>query len=339
MLETKEEKKAKAGIGVIVGRFHVPVLSEGHKELIESVIERHDAVMIILGLAPVKATKNNPLDYETRRIMIQTQYPNIKVMYLNDNPSNVDWVKGLDRLIETNTPPESKVTLYGSRESFLEVYKTNNGKNAFKILEPNKIVSGTRIRECVATEVKGSDDFRRGVIWATQNQYDKMFVTVDIAPFKLDESGKIERVLFASKKEDQGKLRFIGGFTQPGIEGIPKGKVFEYNARRETREEAGIELGELTYLGSFHISDWRYRSEKDKITTTLFTGEVISGNPEPMDDIDSLEWVSVNELSSSAWHDKSTHVYGFMHRVAELHRPLVESFIGFVIEYNRGVTK
>ena len=303
MLSAKEERVEKHGIGIIVGRFHVPALTEGHKDLIESVIARHDATMIVLGLAPIKATKSNPLDFETRRLLIHTSYPNVKVMYINDNPSNSEWIKALDKLIDTNTPPNAKVTLYGSRESFLETYQTG-GKYKWTILEPDKIVSGTKIREVAALESRGTEDFRRGVIWATQNQYDKVYTTVDVVPFKRDEKGFIDKILFAGKKEDLGKLRFIGGFTDPKYNDEGKGDCLEYHARREAEEESHAKLGDLTYLGSFHIPDWRYRSEKDKINTTLFMGEVLNSDLVPDDDIDVLQWVHVDDIKEFTFRDK-----------------------------------
>jgi len=293
MLQAKGEEKN--GTGVIVGRFQVPELTEGHRDLINSVISRHDAVIIVLGLAPVKATKTNPLDYESRRQMIQEVYPDLKVIYIHDHPSNQEWVKNLDKQIELNTPPSSKICLYGSRDSFLDAYQVT-GRYQWRVLEPNRIESGSKIREKVALAIKNSSLFRWGAIWAIENQYDKVYPTVDIAVFRNADHGS--QYLLASKKEDLGKLRFIGGFVDPNHNDQGQGDYFEQNARREVREEAHIELLALKLIGTFLINDWRYRKGNDKIVTTFFKAEYKSGNPTPDDDIDHLEWVDYKDFNA-----------------------------------------
>ena len=51
----------KADIGVIVGRFQVHDLTEGHRDLIDTVANRHDKVIVFLGTPrDSKLTRNNP---------------------------------------------------------------------------------------------------------------------------------------------------------------------------------------------------------------------------------------------------------------------------------------
>lgn len=312
MLKTNEEQRQ--GVGVIVGRFQVPELTAGHLDLIESVAQRHVAVMIVLGLAAIRASKNNPLDFECRRAMIAAKFPQIKVMYINDNPDDEVWVKTLDRLIESNTPPGAKPTLYGSRDSFLRIYRKHGNRLPNADLEPDKIVSGTRVREHVALETKTSEDFRKGAIWATQQQYDKVFSTVDVVPYRLDDRGCIAKILMAQKREDGGKLRFIGGFVQPDGDDHGRGDYMESNAARELAEEAHLELVSYNYLGTFRVDDWRYAGERDKIVTMLFAGEARDTQPRPDDDIDALEWVGVHNLGG--YDFITTKVVGFHQKLA-----------------------
>ena len=330
MLNTKDEQIQKDGIGVIVGRFHVPSLTEGHVELFDSVIERHHAVVVVLGVSAVKATKTNPLEFEARRKMIQEKYPDITVVYVDDCPSNKKWVKNLDQVIDKHTPPSSKITLYGSRESFLEVYKNEGGRYKWVALEPNKIISGTTAREIASLTSGATEDFRKGVIWATQNQFDKVHPTVDIAVFKRDEYGNIEKVLFALKNHNEGKLMFIGGFADPRYQNPVDGDFYEWNARRELKEEAGIEAKDLVYIGSYFIDDWRYSSGKDKIATMFFVGEMTTGNPEPNDDIDGLEWVSVEDIIDIGWTDKGMDTVKFTARMAGGHKYLLHALVAFL---------
>ena len=65
------------------------------------------------------------------------------------------------------------------------------------------------------------------------------------------------------------------------------------------KEEAGnIEVSPMEYETSKRIDDWRYRSEKDKITTTLFSCDYVFGSPTPQDDIEALEWFDTEELQN-----------------------------------------
>ena len=57
-------------LGVIVGRFQVPELHEGHHKLIAHVLSQHPQILILLGVTPVLGSKRNPLDYITRERMI-----------------------------------------------------------------------------------------------------------------------------------------------------------------------------------------------------------------------------------------------------------------------------
>ena len=60
-------------------------------------------------------------------------------------------------------------------------------------------------------------------------------------------------------------------------------------------EETHIEIGDLTYVGSHVVDDWRYRRELDKIVTVFFEGVKIFGKPEPDDDISELRWFKVSD--------------------------------------------
>ena len=46
-------------VGIIVARFQVHELHDAHRDLINSVLDRHDRVIIFLGLSEVRNTKRN----------------------------------------------------------------------------------------------------------------------------------------------------------------------------------------------------------------------------------------------------------------------------------------
>ena len=267
-------------IGVIVGRFQVPELHVAHQELIQRVIDNHKRVIIFLGVTPVLVTKKNPLDFITRKEMILKLFPNVTVLALPDMPYDTDWSRELDKRIR-EVAPVGEVLLYGGRDSFRSAYTGN-----FETTEIEQIanLSGTEIRKEVSQETKASPDFRAGVIFAAYNQYPKVFPTVDVAIVKGDE-------LLLGRKPHQTLFRFIGGFVDPTDDN------FEQAATREAQEETGVEVGNLQYVGTARIDDWRYRHEVDKIITTLFKAEYISGEAIAQDDIAELKWFKISDLT------------------------------------------
>ena len=115
-------KKVKyADIGIIVGRFHVDELHQAHRKLIDMVVKNHGRVAIVLGVAPFTGTKRNPLDFQTRQLMINAAYPNVVVIPIMDVRTNEDWSKSLDARIR-EVFPKGSVLLYGGRDSFIRQY-------------------------------------------------------------------------------------------------------------------------------------------------------------------------------------------------------------------------
>ena len=60
-------KETKTDVGVIVGRFQVHELHEGHRGLIDTVRDKHDKLIMFLGLARLRNTLRTPLDFRARR--------------------------------------------------------------------------------------------------------------------------------------------------------------------------------------------------------------------------------------------------------------------------------
>lgn len=269
--------------GVIIARFQTPYLHEGHLDLINQVKANHNRTVIVLGVSPITG-KRNPFDYYTREKMIKTVYPDIVILPLRDQAQDDVWSKQLDAII-SDTFPGASIELYGSRDSFIPHYK---GKYNTKELAPQGDYNATELRTKYADQVLASQDFRTGIIYALNNQYTKVYPTVDVAIFRKD---KTEILL--GKKPNESNYRLIGGFVDP------EDDCYEVAALREMREEAGdIEVSALNYEASQRIDDWRYRAEQDKITTTLFSCDYLFGKPTPKDDIEALEWFRVGDLKT-----------------------------------------
>lgn len=282
----KNDKKY-ADVGIIVGRFQVPALTEAHTKLIESVISSHEKVIIFLGvsgISPVPSTKRNPLDFEMRKQMIEEKFKDVIVSHVRDMKSDISWSKQLDEKIDDLTSPKQSVMLYGGRDSFINFYK---GKHKTEELAPEVYVkiSGTEVRETLKNKVESSAAFRAGAIWANENQYDHAISVVDIAILNED----CTKILLGRKSYEK-EYRFFGGFVDAS-----RDTSYEMTARREAKEESGVEISDPVYICSKQITDWRYKNEKDKVYTTFFAAKYLYGSISPSDDIDECKWFEIND--------------------------------------------
>lgn len=294
----------KVDIGVIVGRFQVATLSEGHRRLIEYVSSECHRTIIILGESATRTTKHDPLTVEMRSQAIHHEFPETLILSLADCKTDVEWCKNLDNLVSRNTPPVASVKLYGSRYSFLDCY---TGKYPTELVQESMgSIAGTSHRKFVACKPKNSEDFRRGVIWATQNQYNKVQMMVDVAPIIM--SNGFPNVVLINKKSDGILSRFIGGHVEPNPKDYQTPHALEKQAIREMIEESNLvcESGwisdHVSYLGSFFINDWRYPNE-DGVISAFFAiaaqGVSIAG-----DDADDIQVVPAIRFTESSYIDK-----------------------------------
>jgi bifunctional NMN adenylyltransferase/nudix hydrolase len=270
-------------IGVVVARFQVHKLHDGQRNLLDMVYKNHKKVIIFLGISVIPGTKNNPLDFASRKAMIQEAYPKAVVLPLKDNRSDAKWSQVLDSEIKTPYGDLSAV-LYGSRDSFIPYY---SGKNPVIEYTTDVFYSGTEVRKEVSREILASEDFRAGVIHATYAARPVTYPTVDITVY--NEKGQI----LLAKKPNEDFYRFIGGFVDRTDEN------WEQAAKREFSEETGgnAVIDCLSYVCSGAVNDWRYGKTESGIMTTLFIGKFLWGRIEPSDDIASLHWVEPKNIN------------------------------------------
>jgi len=273
-------------VGIVVGRFQVPELHDAHLDLIQTVCDNHDKVIVFLGLAPTMVTRENPLDFEARKQMILEAFPQVSCLYVEDQASDEVWSKKLDAQISRLIHPNQTVVIYGGRDSFIDHY---SGKYPAAELVQDTYVSGTEARKRIKQRsTKATADFRAGVVWASQAMFPKCYATVDVAIFNEDET----EILLA-RKEGESEYRLVGGFSDP------RSPSYEVDARREVMEEVGIDITDPEYVGSFLVDDWRYRNEVDKIKTLLFKAKFRSGRVSPDDDIVEAKWFNVMRLKGT----------------------------------------
>lgn len=284
----KNKDDANYSIGVFIGRLQVHELHEGHHYAIKQVVEKHKKSIIFLGVPRFVGTKKNPLDFDTRKKMVQNHYPDSVILALPDFSDNFRWARELDKRIR-EVYQHGDVLLYGSRDSFIPYYHEGGGKFDTKELEPLGTFAGTDIRRLISEEVRNSVDFRSGVIYQSYNLYPRVLPTVDVAA--LNEDG--DRVLMCKKYDEDG-FRFIGGFV------IPDDGSNEAAVKRVLRNEAGnIEIGDIKYIGNTKINDWRFRGEEDKIMTTFFSCKHLWGPIQPGGEIAELKWFDIKSIKKS----------------------------------------
>ena len=307
--------KKTAYVGVIIGRFQVHKLHQAHIELIEEVKKRHKRVVIMIGSTPsVKVTRRNPLDYSTRRIMIQKKFPEVIIIPINDHPSNEAWSGIVDAKISELFDLESTALLYGSRDGFIPYY---SGKHNTIELEAKHTISGSEVRRMVSDDVREHHEFRRGAIYAAFNSHKTIFQCVDLAIINKMEGGALSVGLGRKSTDPEGIWRFPGGFIDP------EDDCLELSARREGKQElGGIEFSDLRYVCSHKVDDWRYRNEINKIMTVLFTATYMFGTIKGSDDLQEACWMELHlddiELMKS--------------KVVKGHQPLMENLINYLLK-------
>ena len=306
------KQTAATDAGVIIGRFQVHQLHDGHIELIDTVNQKHDRTLIFVGLSPLRNTTRNPLDFNARKRMILERYPEVEVYYVDDVTNDTVWSKNLDREINRWLKPGQTATLYGGRDSFIDHY---HGSFPTEELEPSVFISGAEIRHQIAVNHPPTKDFRAGVISASFDRYPTSYATVDVAVLDMD-----KHRLLLGQKSGEKHLRFLGGFASPGS------LSYEEDAKREVREEAGgIEIGDLQYIGSCQIDDWRYHGEVDKIKTMFFAAQYMFGMPEAGDDIAFVTWVPLLDVITGKVV------------VMEEHRTLMDMLRIYLKKYNKSL--
>ena len=120
-------KDTKYTIGCLCGRFQVHELHEAHHYIIDQVVKNHKKVILFLGVPKVVGTKKNPLDFESRKKMIQHHYPEIVILALPDFSDDKRWSQELDKRIK-EVYPIGDILMYGGRDSFIPYYKNSGGQ-------------------------------------------------------------------------------------------------------------------------------------------------------------------------------------------------------------------
>jgi bifunctional NMN adenylyltransferase/nudix hydrolase len=276
--------KNDAAVGVIIGRYQIPELHEGHLAVLREIESRHEKLLIFLGVSPFPTTKSNPLDFQTRVLMMLEYFPRAIVLPLADVKSDDVWTQQIESGIRLAFPFSSAV-LYGSRDSCLSSYRGNWPTCE---LDSSINTGATIIRKDIARSVLVSAAERRGAIYSTQNRFPSIYPTVDIACLRESKKERGKTQVLMARKPGETSMRFPGGFVDISDNSI------EDAAKRELLEETKVTGAGFYAIGSFKVKDWRCR-EGEAIFTTLFACSHIFGAGEANDDIEFCQWETVEE--------------------------------------------
>jgi 8-oxo-dGTP diphosphatase len=99
-----------------------------------------------------------------------------------------------------------------------------------------------------------------------------------------------DRVLLARRAKEpfKGRWDIPGGFLEVGehpLDGL----------RRELREETGLDVEPLEFLGVW-MDRYGYESTAEATLNFYWTARVADGEPAPADDVDDLRWFARDEL-------------------------------------------
>lgn len=149
--------KERKGVGIIIARMQVPYLTESHKAIINTVLERHKRVIIFLGVSEKPMDFDNPFPFDFRKEMLHQTFGRDKSIHIVPLPDkrndNKGWVEALDSLIGAFLTKGEDAILYGGRDSFIPYYQKDNGKYQCVELAQKDYDSGTQLRDLIAVEM------------------------------------------------------------------------------------------------------------------------------------------------------------------------------------------
>lgn len=148
------QKKYKHGLAIMRAQpFHV-----GHERIVNNMLENCELVTIVLGSIQEQGTSRNPLNYTTRKKMIQNiyrsspDYPRLKIVGLFDINNPGEWANYVFDFIVDNFPELPKPDVYYAGSE----YDAHWFKNVFKnieIIERNNqdfpFVTGNMVRDMI----------------------------------------------------------------------------------------------------------------------------------------------------------------------------------------------
>ena len=270
-------------IGVIIGRFQVCELHEGHLDLFDQVYKLSHKLVILVGTTVAKNTQHDPLDYATRELMLQNYFWNADIHSLADQKTNDHWSDNIDELL-MGLYPNDDITLYGMRDSFIPHY--TGGLEVVQLTAKEPKHNGTDLRKALSQKPLDHPAFRRGCMYQSVHRWPISYQAVDLAILNLSTNE-----ILLGRREHEIEWRFPGGIVDPSD------KSLEEAVKREGREEVtGIEIDHLQYVSSRRVKDYRYEGREDQVMTAFYKAQYIFGAPKAGDDLFEVKWFDLHDF-------------------------------------------
>lgn len=295
--------------GATIGRFQVPTLTDGHRALFHE-LRAHPRKLVLVGRTPCPyPTSRYPLPFRDIEQMIRAEFDRwetgVTILPAYDQPSDPEWSELLDGLLRWTT--QGDVSIYYGRDSFARVYSGRYKDNLVGIAEADG-PSGTQIREGIHMAPSSplmANAFRAGVIYARNLHRTRVHYTVDVIAYRV-RNGDLQ-VLVGEKKGF--------GFVLPGGFVDPEDPTFALAAHREFEEETRMKADSMIYLEEMTLRDWRYETEPlDRVNTVVFVTEEPKGTAMPADDLDAVDWFSVDFAMEKLLSSYKSMIMLFMKR-------------------------
>jgi bifunctional NMN adenylyltransferase/nudix hydrolase len=307
-------------VAVLYTPFQTPVIPGPHKNVLDLLFEKYGTVVVALHQKRVTPTKNNPLGFAAREAMVREYVQSLGryayIVPVVDKKYPKDQVAALEACITPLFTEPIKVWLF-TNEEFLSLYVENGGTWQYSTHRHGLLSAEMDARKSAMVLNCTSEDFRRGVIYAMNSQFPISWGTVDMAIRRVviidREAPPHEKVLYLfGKKPGEVGWRFPGGFKDVGdID-------YETAVWREGGEEvlkSGIDpksvLTKPVYISSRKVNDWRYRQEKDAITTLFYQMEFIGTEDQiaANDDLADAKWFDLSELKREDIEGEHKYLY------------------------------
>jgi bifunctional NMN adenylyltransferase/nudix hydrolase len=264
-------------------------------------------MFILVGVRPAEQSDTNPLNFETRRIMLNEKYPQAIVMPVADCRSDEEWSKRVDTIIQTAYQYDIKARFHVGRDSFVSHYsgKYPAEEHQFGLVD----LGATEVRKEIKNGILASSEARLGAINAIMNLPPRQTLMVDMAMWRMSVDFSYE--LLVGRKEGEKEWRLPGGQVEAG-------ENFRQAAAREMYEETQMiptdGVASWEYVSDFYIEDWRVQdTEKVVYHSVLMTSRYAMGKAIGGSDLPEVKWIW-----SSALHKN-------MHEIVKEHRPLVQA--------------
>lgn len=292
-------------MGVVIGRFQVPELTEAHKHLLKYAIDRSEALLVVIGFPPAPPSDRNPLYWFTRKIMVQEYLENhthlvngsnLRIMDQMDARLDTTWSEEIDLTIKQTLSyfKLDKPALFGGRDSFIPHYCGEYQEHIHYVPYGGGL-SGTETRGSLGIHCYTEGE-RVGYIKAIRDIGHRDRLMVDTAV--MCQVGGFADSLLLGKKKGYDDFRFPGGAIDPN-------ETTEDAASRELKEETGLDIRPTEWRVvpggvSVPVDDWRVRGTNVTYRTNLMFAYTNPYPPEAGDDLWHVEWVPIHNIVSGA---------------------------------------